>query len=96
MQRKNITISIPEDIYRRARVWAAARGTSVSALFTTILYHLPENHHAKRHFQVLASLANLDEPLRPQTRSEARGETRDAAPPETPTTGTSANETVQP
>ena len=29
---KNITVSVPEDVYRRARVAAAERDTSVSAL----------------------------------------------------------------
>lgn len=29
---KNITVSVPEDVYRDARVRAAERGTSVSAL----------------------------------------------------------------
>ena len=29
---KNITVSIPEDVYRAARIRAAERGTSISAL----------------------------------------------------------------
>lgn len=29
---KNITVSVPDDIYRQARIRAAERGTSVSAL----------------------------------------------------------------
>jgi plasmid stability protein len=29
---KNITVSVPDDVYRRARIQAAERGTSVSAL----------------------------------------------------------------
>lgn len=29
---KNITVSVPDDVYRAARVRAAERGTSVSAL----------------------------------------------------------------
>jgi plasmid stability protein len=34
---KNITVSLPEDVYRRARVKAAERDTSVSALVREFL-----------------------------------------------------------
>ena len=34
---KNITLSIPDDVYRQARVLAAQSGTSVSALVATQL-----------------------------------------------------------
>ena len=34
---KNITVSLPEEIYRRARVTAASRDTSVSALVREFL-----------------------------------------------------------
>jgi plasmid stability protein len=34
---KNITVSLPDDIYRRARVKAAERDTSVSALVREFL-----------------------------------------------------------
>jgi plasmid stability protein len=34
---KNITVSLPEDIYRKARVKAAERDTSVSALVREFL-----------------------------------------------------------
>ena len=34
---KNITVTVPEDIYRRARVKAAERDTSVSALVKEFL-----------------------------------------------------------
>jgi hypothetical protein len=37
---KNITISLPDDIYRRARVMAAERDTSVSALVKEYLMKL--------------------------------------------------------
>jgi hypothetical protein len=38
---KNITISVDEETYRRARLWAADRGTSVSAVVKCILTTLP-------------------------------------------------------
>jgi hypothetical protein len=40
MPTKNITLSIPEDLVRRARVFAAERDTSVSALVTELLAQL--------------------------------------------------------
>lgn len=39
---KNITVSVPEDVYRSARVRAAEDGSSVSALVTLYLRSLEE------------------------------------------------------
>jgi plasmid stability protein len=39
---KNITVSIPEDVYRAARVRAAEDGSSVSSLVTHYLRSLEE------------------------------------------------------
>jgi plasmid stability protein len=39
---KNITVSVPEDVYRDARVRAAERGSSVSALVGEYLRSLSE------------------------------------------------------
>jgi plasmid stability protein len=39
---KNITVSVPEDVYRAARVRAAEEGSSVSALVTHYLRSLEE------------------------------------------------------
>jgi plasmid stability protein len=40
---KNITVSIPDEVYREARIRAAERGTSVSALVANYLRSLPEH-----------------------------------------------------
>jgi plasmid stability protein len=40
---KNITISVPDDVYRDARIRAAERGTSVSALVADYLRSLSES-----------------------------------------------------
>ncbi len=40
---KNITVSVPEEVYRSARVRAAERGTSVSALVSEYLASLSRN-----------------------------------------------------
>ena len=58
---KNITISVPDRVYRRARVRAAARDTSVSALVRDFLAGLgneePEFERRKRlQAEVLASI----------------------------------------
>ena len=37
---KNITVSVPDDVYRSARIRAAERGTSVSAIVTEYLRSL--------------------------------------------------------
>jgi hypothetical protein len=39
---KNITVSVPDDVYRQARVRAAERGTSVSSLVADYLRSLAE------------------------------------------------------
>ena len=39
---KNITVSLPDEIYRRARIHAAERDTSVSALVREFLTELGE------------------------------------------------------
>jgi hypothetical protein len=40
---KNITVSLSDDVYRRARINAAERDTSVSALVREFLEHLGEH-----------------------------------------------------
>lgn len=39
---KNITVSVPDDVYRQARIVAAEGGTSVSGLVTRYLRSLSE------------------------------------------------------
>jgi plasmid stability protein len=39
---KNITVTVPDDVYRNARIRAAERGTSVSALVGDYLRSLSE------------------------------------------------------
>jgi hypothetical protein len=48
---KNITVSVDEETYRRARIWAAERGTSVSAVVKCILTTLPARTYSppRRH-----------------------------------------------
>jgi len=48
---KNVTVSVPDEVYRAARVHAAERGRSLSALVTEYLRSLSEDE---------AELARLD------------------------------------
>jgi plasmid stability protein len=40
---KNVTVSIPDDVYRRARIHAAERGSSVSALVAEYLRSMSDD-----------------------------------------------------
>jgi plasmid stability protein len=40
---KNITVSVPDDVYREARIRAAERGSSVSGLVSAYLRSLSEH-----------------------------------------------------
>lgn len=53
---KNITVSVPDDVYHRARIRAAERGTSVSALVGEYLRSL-----AVRDAELARARANWNE-----------------------------------
>ena len=59
METRNITLSLPEEVLREAKVVAARRGTSVSALLAGALSELVqhENGYAVARERSLASLA---------------------------------------
>jgi len=40
---RNITVSVPDEVYREARVHAAERGSSVSGLVSEFLHSLSDN-----------------------------------------------------
>jgi hypothetical protein len=46
---KNVTISIPDEAYRDARIYAAENNTSVSALVREIMVNLRAQHERFRH-----------------------------------------------
>lgn len=61
---KNITVSLPDEIYRKARIKAAERDTSVSALVREFLINLGEEesdfeHRKRLQDEVLASIKNF-------------------------------------
>ncbi len=51
---RNVTVSVPDHVYRQARVWAAQRDQSISSVVTFILENLPNIPRAARRFPVVA------------------------------------------
>ena len=51
---KNITVSMDDDLYRRARMKAAEQGTSISALFRDFLIRLTGDGSGETEFERLA------------------------------------------
>lgn len=61
---KNVTVSLPDEVYRRARVKAAERDTSVSALVRDLLTEIAgeETDYERRkrlQDEVMASIRNF-------------------------------------
>ncbi len=53
---KNITVSVPDDVYHRARVRAAEKGRSLSSLVAEFLAGLSEDEDADARFARLEAL----------------------------------------
>ena len=66
----NVTVTIPAEIYRRARVWAAANNTTVTALVRDILDVLPR-FSAARISQLRAQYSPGQTPARLLTQVRA-------------------------
>jgi uncharacterized protein YdcH (DUF465 family) len=64
---KNITVSVDNEVYHRARIFAAEHKTSVSALVRDHLYEIAVK---KSRFE---RLADEEKELRKKIRSEVRG-----------------------
>lgn len=50
---KNITVSVPDDVYRDAKIAAAERGGSVSALVSDYLRSVSERRHEFERLEAL-------------------------------------------
>ena len=59
-ERQNVTVSVPSGLVRQARIIAAERGTSVSAMLSQMLEELVESEHGYRQAEQ-RSLALLSE-----------------------------------
>lgn len=62
VERQNVTVSVPSAVVREARVIAAERGTSISALLSGILEEIVEAEHGYREAE-RRNLARLREGL---------------------------------
>ena len=71
---KNITVTVPEETYRQARVWAAERDTSISAVVAYLLESLPRPPPRRTRFSRPAcTRVNPADPCRqPRARRSAR------------------------
>ena len=54
--KRNVSISLPEDTYRRARMWAAKRDTTVTAVVRYLIENLPGFPIARKGFPIPAEL----------------------------------------
>jgi antitoxin component of RelBE/YafQ-DinJ toxin-antitoxin module len=52
MKKRNVTIVINEDLYLKARVWAAHRGVSLSTVVRTVLENACTNPVAARRLPI--------------------------------------------
>ena len=62
MRKRNVTITVDEESYRRARVWAAERQTTVSAVVSVIIAHLPGSPVARMAVESLPQRTSSDRP----------------------------------
>ena len=67
---RNITVTIPDDVYLRARIWAAEHDTSVSAVVKYLLETLPGIRRSELAFPARNSSAvnNLSSSIPPPTQ----------------------------
>ena len=59
---RNITVTVPEQTYRQARVWAAQRDTSISAVVAYLLETLPGITRTARAFPARHAPASTPQP----------------------------------
>ena len=77
---KNITVTVDDDLYRRARVRAAREGTSVSRVVKATLLHFvtEESEDERRARELRALFDNIDESLTGKPTQSSEVNWRDA------------------
>jgi hypothetical protein len=65
MRDKNITVTVSTEAYRQARIWAAQRDTSVSAVVEYLIQTLPGLPRAARAFPQSPRSATASVPPKP-------------------------------
>jgi plasmid stability protein len=71
---KNITLSVPDEVYRQARITAAERGTSVSEMVRDLLRQLTKASDPAREEKLNAFFASLDKGRNTQAVGDLRRE----------------------
>jgi hypothetical protein len=66
---KNITVSVSDQAYRQARIWAAERGTSISRVVQYFISTLPGLKPAARKFPLPDESAKSSDSLAPLASS---------------------------
>jgi hypothetical protein len=82
--KRNVTISLPEDTYRRARVWAAKRDTTVTAVVCYLVENLPGLPIAREGIPIPAKLARSTSVPRAQAASTVPATSSSSASPDSP------------
>lgn len=67
---KNITITLDDEVYRKARIKAAEQSTSISALFKAFLIRLTAQERVESEFQ---RLQREEDELRAELRTRCLG-----------------------
>lgn len=73
---RNITVTIPDETYRYARVWAAERDTSVSAVVKYLLETLPGRRRPALAFPIPNSNPVNEIPTPTQAPSDSSAEAK--------------------
>ncbi|MGB6692409.1 MAG: hypothetical protein WBE76_31595 [Terracidiphilus sp.] len=95
---RNITVIVEDEVYTRARVWAAEHNTSVSAVVQYMLSTLPTDWRTRNFLYLLARHPEVRKPIAPFRTPEppAPSPTSEAGPepsfPETSEPGTATSE----
>jgi hypothetical protein len=72
---KNITVTISDETYRNARVWAAQRDTSISAVVQYLLMTLQGIERAARAFPIAGSKPAAAKPAPPASQTSTSAQT---------------------
>jgi hypothetical protein len=60
MGKRNVTVAVDHESYLRARIWAAEQQTTISAVVSLIIAHLPESPVARYAAESLAQRATSE------------------------------------
>jgi hypothetical protein len=96
MKTRNVTIAIDEDLYRRARVWAAERDTTLSTVVSVLLATVPTMARAAQRFPLpgQAPASPTPAPARTPPAPQPPSAAASAPPPPTPSPRAKSKKTL--